>query len=141
MNYLLDTNVISEIYKPNCSQNVISFLNKIERKNMYLSVYTIGELCFGIEKLPISKKKHDLSIWLYSKIPLWFNKRILSIDNDIMLKWGTLRVLTKRTLPIDDSIIAATAINHNMTLVTRNVKDYNDIPGISLINPWEFIED
>jgi len=141
VNYLLDTNVISEIYKPNCSQNVISFLNKIERKNMYLSVYTIGELCFGIEKLPISKKKHDLSIWLYSKIPLWFNKRILSIDNDIMLKWGTLRVLTKRTLPIDDSIIAATAINHNMTLVTRNVKDYNDIPGISLINPWEFIED
>ena len=107
---------------------------------MYLSVYTIGELCFGIEKLPISKKKHDLSIQLYSKIPLWFNKRILSIDNDIMLKWGTLRVLTKRTLPIDDSIIAATAINHNMTLVTRNVKDYNDIQGINLINPWEFKE-
>jgi len=140
VNYLLDTNVISEIYKPNCNQNVISFLNNIERKNMYLSVYTIGELCFGIEKLPISKKKHDLSIWLYSKIPLWFNKRILSIDNDIMLKWGTLRVLTKRTLPIDDSIIAATAINHNMTLVTRNVKDYNDIQGINLINPWEFKE-
>ena len=140
MNYLLDTNIISEIYKQNCNQSVISFLNNIERKNMYLSVYTIGELCYGIEKLSISKKKHDLSIWLYSKIPLWFNKRILSVDSDIMLKWGNLRVLTKRTLPIDDSIIAATAIYHNMTLVTRNIKDYNDIPGIRLINPWEFKE-
>ncbi|MCL2440109.1 MAG: type II toxin-antitoxin system VapC family toxin [Treponema sp.] len=139
MNYLLDTNVISEVYKPNCNQNVKSFLNNIERKNMYLSVFTIGELCFGIEKLPTSKKKHELLIWLYSKIPLWFNKRILSINNEIMLKWGNLRALTERTLPIDDSIIAATAINHNMTLVTRNVKDYNDILGISLINPWEFM--
>jgi len=139
MNYLLDTNVISETFKSNCSLNVKTFLNNIERKNMYLSVYTIGELCFGIEKLPTSKKKHDLLIWLYSKIPLWFNRRILSIDNEIMLKWGNLRVLTKRTLPIDDSLIAATAINHNMILVTRNIKDYNDIPGITLINPWDFM--
>jgi len=138
MNYLLDTNVISETFKQNINQNVNSFLSNIKRKCMFLSVYTIGELCFGVEKLPVSKKKHDLSIWLYSKIPLWFNKRILSLNNEIMINWGNLRALSKRTLPIDDSIIAATALTNNMILVTRNIKDYIDIPDLKLINPWEY---
>jgi predicted nucleic acid-binding protein len=79
MKYLLDTNVISEIQKPNCNQNVKNFTQSIQWENAYLSVITIGELCYGIEKLPNNKKKHDLSVWLYSEIPLFLTEELLRL--------------------------------------------------------------
>jgi len=138
MNYLLDTNVISELQKSDCSQNVKSFITVIPWEEMYLSAITIGELCYGIEKLPLSKKKHDLSIWVYIELPQWFKKRILSLDTDVLTEWGKLRARTDRTLPAIDSLIASCAIVNHMFLVTRNTKDFTDIEGINLINPWEF---
>lgn len=138
MKYLLDTNVISEIIKSNCSQKVKSFFEMVEIKNMFLSAFTIGELCFGIERLPACKKKHELSVWLYTMIPLWFKDRIIPHDSEVLIEWGKMQARTVRTLPVDDSLIAATAIVHNMIIVTRNIKDFKDIEGIKLINPWEF---
>ncbi|MCL2186249.1 MAG: type II toxin-antitoxin system VapC family toxin [Treponema sp.] len=137
MKYLLDTNVISEINKTVCDQNVKTFLENINWKNVYLSAITIGEICYGVEKLPVSKKKHELSIWLYQKLPQQFNKRIISLSTELFYTWGKLLTVTKRTLPVIDSIIAASAIHHNMILITRNIKDFDDIEGINLINPWE----
>lgn len=137
MNYLLDTNVISEMRKSNCSQNVKSFTDALHWEDMYLSVITMGELCYGIEKLPSGKKKHELSIWLYSKLPQWFNRRIITIDTEILLEWGKLRAKAERTLPVADTLIAASAIVHHMVLVTRNIRDFESFDGIDAVNPWE----
>jgi predicted nucleic acid-binding protein len=107
-------------------------------EDIYLPVITIGEICYGIEKLPQGKKKHDLSVWLYTKVPQWFAGRILEINTEVMLEWGKIRALSERTLPAVDAMIAAIAIAHHMFLVTKNVSDFEGIEGINLINPYEF---
>jgi len=136
--YMLDTNVISELQKPNCHQNVRLFAQEIHWEDMYLSVITIGELCYGVEKLAVGKKKHDLSVWLYTKLPEWFKGRIIGIDTEVILEWGKIRARTERQLPVADSLIAASAITNHIFLVTRNTKDFDDIEGINILNPWEF---
>ena len=137
MKYLLDTNVISEIKKPNYNKNVKEFLDTAIWEELYLSAITIGEICNGIEKLPAGKKKHELSIWLYTDIPQWFKRRIIAIDTDVVLEWGKLLARAGRTLAAADSLIAASAITHHMILVTRNTRDFEGIEGINLYNPWE----
>jgi len=138
MKYLLDTNVISELQKSNCNQNVKSFISALHWEEIYISSITVGELCYGVEKLPNGKKKHDLSIWLYTELPGWFSDRIVSLDTEVLIEWGKLRAAVERTLPVVDSLIASCAIVNHMFLVTRNTKDFDDIEGINLINPWEF---
>jgi len=135
--YLLDTNVISELQKPECNQRVRAFADEIPWEDMYLSVISVGELCYGMERLSAGKKKHDLMIWLYTKVPEWFNGRIINLDTEVLLEWGKIRARVKRTLPVIDTLIAAAAISHHMVLVTRNTADFEDIEGINLINPWE----
>ena len=137
MNYLLDTNVISEMHKSYCDPKVKAFTDEISWENMFISSISIGELCYGVEKLPAGKKKHDLTIWLHTKLPEWFKGRIISLDMDVMAEWGRIRARTNRTMPVLDSLIASAAITHHMTLVTRNSRDFQDIEGIMLINPWE----
>jgi len=136
--YLLDTNVISELQKSNCSERVKSFLYALNWDDLYITALTLGEISYGIEKLPHGKKKHDLSIWLYTEIPKWFDGRIITFDSEIMLEWGKIRALSERTLPVADTMIAAAAIVHHLFLITRNTKDFEDIEGINLLNPWEF---
>jgi predicted nucleic acid-binding protein len=136
MKYLLDTNIISEMRKSNCAPNVKSFIDKIPAEDMFISVISMGELCYGMEKLPPSKKKHELAIWLYTQVSDWFKDRVIALDTEVLLEWGKLRARAGRTMPALDSLIAAAAITHHMTLITRNVKDFNDIEGISLIDPW-----
>jgi len=138
LKYLLDTNVISELQKSNCSSNVKSFINTVNFDELYLSAVTLGELCYGVEKLPQGKKKHELSIWLYTELPQWFKGRIVSLDSEVLMEWGKIRVMVNRTLPVIDTLIAASSIVHHMFIVTRNVKDFDDIDGINLLNPWEF---
>jgi len=136
--YLLDTNIISEMQRPHCNPKVKAFTDEIPLEDIFICAITVGELCYGMEKLPPSKKKHELAIWLYTKLPEWFKGRILPLDTDTMAEWGKLRAHAERTMPVVDSLIASAAISHHMTLVTRNTKDFNDIEGIMLINPWEF---
>jgi predicted nucleic acid-binding protein len=139
MSYLLDTNVISELRKKkNANAKVVAFTNKIPETEFYLSVLSIGEICQGIEKLPAGKKKVELSVWLYTQVPEYFRNRILNLDWETMLAWGRFTVETKRTLPLFDSLLAATALAYNMTLLTRNAADFASISGLSLINPWDF---
>jgi predicted nucleic acid-binding protein len=136
--YLLDTNVISETQKSKCDNKVKSFLDALSWEEVYISAITVGEICYGIEKLPVGKKKHELSIWLYTEMPQWFDGRIVVLDDEVLIEWGKLRARTGRTLPVADSLIAAAAIVHHMFLVTRNTKDFDGIEGLKLINPWEF---
>jgi len=138
VNYLLDTNILSEMRKPHCNPQVKAFADRIDPENMYISAISIGEISFGMEKLPAGKKKHELAIWLYSTLPEWFNRRIIFMDTDVMTEWGRIRALADRTMPVVDSMIAAASITHHMTLVTRNIRDFQGIEGLMIINPWEF---
>jgi predicted nucleic acid-binding protein len=122
----------------NCNPKVKAFTDGIDPEDMYISSISIGEISYGMEKLPAGKKKHDLAIWLYSKLPEWFNGRIIPLDTDVMTEWGRIRAHAARTMPVVDMMIAAAAITHHMTLLTRNVKDFDDVEGLMLINPWEF---
>lgn len=137
MKYLIDTNVISELVSPKPNRNVINWFNKIPSETVYLSVLTIGEIRKGIEKLNDSKRKQQLLPWLEHELPKMFDRRILSISVEVADRWGRLLSQTTRTLPAIDSLIAATALHHDMALVTRNITDYNSCQNLELINPWE----
>jgi predicted nucleic acid-binding protein len=136
MNYLLDTNVISERLRPVPNEYVSRWLDIIPNSMLYISVLTIGEIIKGIEKLPSGNRKTNLTVWLEHDLPLWFEKRILPIDIHVAEKWGAITGTHPNPLPVIDGLLAATALVHDLVLVTRNVKDFQ-IPGISLFNPWE----
>jgi predicted nucleic acid-binding protein len=104
---------------------------------MYISVITLGELSYGVEKLIPGKKKHYLAIWLYTSLPEWFRGRVIDLDTDTLTEWGRIRAKALRTMPVIDTLITATAIVHHLTLVTRNTKDFADIEGIMVVNPFE----
>jgi predicted nucleic acid-binding protein len=137
MKFLLDTNVLSEIHNPAGNPKVLAALNALPQEDLFISVITIGEIARGVEKLPEGKKKNELLIWLTIQIPAAFKDRIVPLDFDCMLEWGRFRARTKRTFPIIDSLIAAAALSRRMTIVTRNTRDFEEIGGLFLLNPWE----
>jgi predicted nucleic acid-binding protein len=136
--YLLDTNVISELQKPNCDPRVKACISTMPQNDMVICALSIGEICYGIERLPASKKKRELSIWLYMTLPEWFRKRVVDLGTETMLEWGKLRARMSRSIPIANALIAAVAVSRRLVLITRNTKDFEDIPGLELINPWEW---
>jgi len=137
MKYLLDTNVLSEIRKAHGHADVKSFVANLLEEDIFISVLSIGEIYYSIEKLPDGPKKTELLLWLTQKLPLRFGKRVLSLDNETMMEWGRLQARIQKTLPVFDSLIAATALARRLTVVTRNTKDFEDIAGLILFNPWE----
>ena len=137
MSYLIDTNVISEMSKTNPNKAVSDWIKSTPETELYLSVITIGEIILGIQKLSEKTRRSKLSSWLNELISVGFTDRILDINIGVMQAWGKMFAILPRSLPIQDTFIAATAIAHNLTVVTRNIRDFNCIPGLSIINPWE----
>ena len=138
MNYLFDTNVLSELTAKNPDASVVAWVEKIDQENIFLSVVAIGELKKGIEKLPGSRKKKDLISWLENDLLVRFGERIIPLDLPVMLVWGTMVAELEKAgtpLPAIDSLLAASASQRGLTLVTRNTKDFEPT-GIPLINPW-----
>lgn len=136
MNYLLDTNVISELKRPTPNPSIVDWFATVERESLYLSVLTLGEIRKGIAKLPDGQRKQALSGWLEKEIPLWFGPRLLTIGADVADCWGELQAQTNRPLPAIDSLLAATALHHNLCLVTRNIRDF-DYPDLMVLNLWQ----
>jgi len=139
MNYLLDTNVISELISKRSNKKVVEWLDRLDSNTIYLSVITIGEIRKGIEKLPPSKRKERIKEWLEGDLLLRFQGRILEITTEVMLIWGELTGrLEKEGRPITaiDSLIAAIALQGNYRLVTRNENDFQ-YTGVTIINPWK----
>ena len=139
MNYLLDTNIISELISNTPNKNVVNFILKLEEESLYLSVITIGEIKVGIEKLDNSKKKAKLLNWLENDLLIRFEHRIVDIDTEVMLKWGFITAKLKKegkSLPIMDSLIGSTAQAKNLVLLTRNEKDFKNF-DIKVINPFK----
>ena len=138
MNYLFDTNVLSELTAKNPDASVVAWVENIDQENIFLSVVAIGELKKGIEKLPGSRKKKDLISWLENDLLVRFGERIIPLDLPVMLVWGTMVAELEKAgtpLPAIDSFLAASASQRGLTLATRNTKDFEPA-GIPLINPW-----
>lgn len=139
MKYLLDTNVISELVAKKPNPRVVQWIDGLDPNSVYLSVITIGELRKGIEKLPNSQRKQTLRDWLNDDLLIRFSGRILILDIDVMLMWGVLTGQLERTgkpLSAIDSLIAALALHHTCSLVTRNEDDFKNT-GVPIINPWK----
>lgn len=100
-----------------------------------MSVISIGEIYYGIQKLENNSKKKDLLIWIENDLICKYN--ILNIDTNIIIEWSNIRAKSKKTFPPIDSLIAATAIVHNMIVVTRNIKDFANIDGLLVLNPFD----
>jgi predicted nucleic acid-binding protein len=142
MNYLLDTNVISELIARAPNQTVINWIDSLAPETVYLSVITIGELRKGIEKLAPSHRKDALTLWLETDLLLRFADHLVDITRDVMLVWGELTGRLERTgtpIPAIDSLIAASVLEGDYMLVTRNEDDFRST-GVSLINPWKLTE-
>lgn len=135
MSYLLDTNVISEVVKSKPDPYVMKWFNEIHDDALYISVLTLGEIRKGAEKVTDQKRKEALRLWLEIELPAWFGERILSVDQFVADRWGRLQNEMKKPLPAIDSLIAATALHHDLRLVTRNVKDYQ-YPSLEVLCPW-----
>jgi predicted nucleic acid-binding protein len=139
MNYVLDTNVISELVAREPNQKVIDWIDSLDPETVYVSVITIGELRKGIEKLAPSRRKDDLTHWLNSDFLLRFAGKIIDITGTTMLVWGELTGRLERDgkpVPAIDSLIAASVLERNFTLATRNDGDFQHA-GIAVVNPWE----
>lgn len=139
MSYLLDTNVVSEMAHPPIHEGVEKFLNSAEEDNLYLSVVTLAELRYGIERLAAGAKRARLEKWLEGELAPRFENRIFLIDGFAAIEWGKIKARAERLgRPISemDAWVAATATIHGLTLVTRNVNDFESFSG-EIINPWE----
>ncbi len=138
MRYLLDTNIISEFTKTQPNPSVIGWPREHTNDDLFLSVVTIGEIQQGISRLPASQRQRDLRIWLNESLLVIYADRILPIDIAVVMQWGTLtaRLIGEgKKMPVMDGLIAATALQHNLTLVTRNTDDFSNT-GLTLVNPW-----
>lgn len=138
MSYLLDTDVTSEWTKPQPNPRVIEWLRETLEHELYMSVVSWAELRRGIERLVPGKRRERLADWLEHELPRRFGARILPVDSAVADAWGTLvarRQAAGRTIHAMDAVIAATAEVHSLTLVTRNVSDFQGSVR-SILNPW-----
>jgi len=138
MNYLLDTNAISELVAKHPDQNVLGWVQGVDELLLNLSVITIGEIKKGIEKLPASPRKQELADWLEQDLLERFRDRIVPLDIHVLLCWGELAArleISGKPMPAIDSLIAATALQGDYVLVTRNTADF-EYTGVRTLNPW-----
>lgn len=136
--FLLDTNVISELVRPRPEPNVTNWIEATNESLLYLSVLTLGEVRKGIASLRNTSRRAALEGWLDSDLALRFANRILPVDQNVADRWGRIAAQSAAQgspLSVIDGLLAATALDHNLTLVTRNVKDVA-VAGVPLFNPW-----
>ncbi len=139
MNFLLDTNVVSETMRKRPSPVVLGWVAAQAGESLFLSAITVGELRRGALLLAEGKKRRALLHWIETGIKADFSGRILPVDTVVMERWAQLQVATGRTgkrMPVMDSLIAATALSHNLTLATRNMADFK-AARVALVDPWQ----
>ena len=137
--FLLDTNVLSEFNRRGEPDAYVKeWLGRADPDSVYVSVVTLGEIRFGVELLPPSKRRSQLERWLEIDLAEWFEGRILPIDRAVVDRWGLPRAQAQtkgRPLPVIDALLAATALAHGLTVVSRNADDFQAI-GLPFVNPW-----
>lgn len=136
--WLLDTNVLSELRRPRPDANVLQFVSSASLDLLYVSAVTFAEIRFGIEIVSDPSRRMELNEWLAHKLRPMFEDRVLEITEEIMLKWRLLVEegrKTGHTFAQPDLIIAATALHHGLTVVSRNTGDF-ERAHVPVLNPW-----
>src|SRR5580693_8596304 len=138
--FLIDTNVLSEYNRPgDPDAGVKRWLETTDRQLQHVSIITLAEIQKGIELLAEGKRRAQLEQWLTEDLEAWFSGRVLPVDRQVAMRWASLVAQGSRTgrpLPTVDSLIAATALAHDLIIVTRNTKDFESI-GATTISPWD----
>ena len=135
MSYLLDTNVVSELVRVRPHAGVVGWVGNQPADALHLSVLTLGEIRSGVERVADRRRRERLRAWLERDLPLWFQGRLLEISAEVADRWGRLRSEMKDPVPAVDSLLAATALHHDLRLVTRNTADFR-YPGLEVVDPW-----
>ena len=133
--WLIDTNVLSETLRRTPDARVMAWLAGIDTDKCFVSVLTLGELRKGVLRLPTGKQRGRLAHWLDHTLSQWFGDRVIPIDQAVCVRWAELLAQAGRPLPAIDSLMAASAITHDLIVATRNVGDF-DLPGVAVVNPW-----
>lgn len=133
--YLLDTMVVSEPTKMRPVPEVDAWLRAQLPQHVFMSVLSYGEVLFGIRRLPPGKRRARLEAWRRETLTAFFADRILNIDPTVADVWAGMRTISKRTIAPIDGLIAATALSHDLALVTRNERHFTGL-GVRVINPW-----
>lgn len=139
MKYLLDTCVLSEAVKKNPNRGVIDWLEAADELSLYLSVISFGELQKGVSRLPESRRRRSLQSWVDEKLARRFGGRTLDIERRVATRWGELsgRAEKKgRKVPVLDGLLAATALESELTVVTENVEHFRE-SECPVLNPWQ----
>jgi predicted nucleic acid-binding protein len=134
MNWLVDTNVISELSRKAPDAKVSQWLLD-HQERLYLSVLTVGELEKGLAKIADPARRTRLQRWIREEVAEWFEGRLLPVDQTVAIRWGQLAGSLRDPLPAIDTLIAATALAHGLTVATRNTNDLVRT-GVALFNPW-----
>jgi predicted nucleic acid-binding protein len=136
--WLLDTNVLPELRRPKPNENVVSFIGSQPLELLHVSSVTFAEIRFGIELVDDASRRSELNTWLTNTVRPMFERRVLPVGEDIMFRWRLLVEEGRKvgyTFSQPDLIIAATALQHSMTIVTRDARDY-ERTRVQLMNPW-----
>lgn len=137
--FLLDTNCISEAVRVNPEPRVLAWIEAADETLLYLSVLTLGEIRKGVAALSPGRRRTKLETWLELELRARFSGKILSIDAEVADRWGLLAAAARRqgkALSVIDGLLAATALHHNLTIVSRKVIDFANLP-VAVVNPWE----
>jgi len=136
--WLLDTNILSELRRPKPERKVVAFVAGQPLESLFVSAVTFAEIRFGIERLDDPARRAELNDWLAHRVRPMFESRELAISEDVMLKWRILLDEGRKrghTFSQPDLIIAATALHHGLTIVSRDTAEYVQA-GVPVLNPW-----
>jgi predicted nucleic acid-binding protein len=137
--WLLDTNVLSEIRRPRPHRKVVAFVAEQPLDLLYISIVTLAEIRFGIELVKDASRRAELNAWLTNRIRPLFAQRVLDVTEDVFFTWRLLVEQGRKsghTFSQPDLFIAATALHHGMTVVSRDAREYEQA-GAEVFNPWE----
>jgi toxin FitB len=137
--WLLDTNVVSESVRPRANQKVLAWMAARAEADLAISILTLAELRDGVEALGNESRQRSFEVWMKDYVIPNFGERTLPLTLEILVDWLRLsRLLRAKGKPraVADLLIAATARNHNLTLVTRNVRDFTGT-GVIVYDPWD----
>lgn len=136
MTYLVDICALSELVRRKPEKQVVDWFDAVPAEALFVSALTLGEIRKGVERLPAGIRRERIGTWLEIDLPRWFEERVLPIDAAVADEWGRLAARSLRTLPAMDALIAATALRHRLSIVSRNVSDFAGT-GVPVVNPWE----